>query len=95
MTTSKTPQYEVPENTPEFYIDGVNIETQLYGTTMYLGSLRRDEPQLVKVIVKMSPQMAKVLGLILSKHIQGYEKDMGPISLPKQLLHNLGLEDML
>jgi len=39
--------------------------------------------------------MLKVLSLILSKHVGNYERDLGPIPLPKQLLHSLGLEELL
>jgi len=91
----KTQEYELPEGTPEFYIDSVNVGTQLYGSTMYLGKLREGEPPLVEVVVKMSPPMLKVLSLILSKHVGNYERDLGPIPLPKQLLHSLGLEELL
>ena len=88
-------QYEVPDETPEFYVDAVNVETQLYGSKLLLGDLRPDQPSLVKVIVKMSPQMAKVVSLILSKHIRKYEADIGPITLPNELLHSLGLEELI
>lgn len=93
MAQRQQPPYEKPEGTPEFYIDGVSLETQLYGTTLHLGELRPDAPQLVKVTIKMSPQMAKILSLILSSHVRQYESGIGPISIPKQILHDLGLED--
>lgn len=86
---------EIPDGTPEFYIDSLNIGTQLYGCTMWLGTLRQDQPPLVKAIVKMSPPMAKVMSLILAKHVRQYEEDMGPINLPKDLYHNLGLEEYI
>ncbi len=95
MAQRPGPPYEKPEGTPEFYVDGVHVETQLYGSTLYLGELRRDEPQSVKVVIKVSPQMAKVLSLILSKHVRNYEQDIGPISIPKMLLHDLGLEELI
>lgn len=95
MTQRQQPPYEKPDETPEFYIDAVNIETHLYGTTLQLGELRPDAPQLVKVTVKMSPQMAKVLSLILESHVRQYESGVGPISIPKKLLHDLGLEDLI
>lgn len=91
----KTPEYELPEGVPEFYIDSAHVGTQLYGSTMFLGRLREGEPPLVQVVIKMSPPMLKVLSLILSKHVRNYEQDLGPIPLPKQLLHHLGLEELL
>lgn len=86
---------EIPEGTPEVYVDSLNVGTQLYGCTMWLGRLRQGQPSLVKAIVKMSPPMAKVMSLILSKHVRQYEQDMGPINLPKSLYHSLGLEEYI
>ena len=86
---------EIPDGTPEFYIDSLNISTQLYGCTMWIGTVRQNQPPLVKAIVKMSPPMAKVMSLILSKHVRQYEGDTGPINLPKDLYHNLGLEEYI
>ena len=93
----KKPQEEldIPEGTPEYYIDSLNIGTQLYGCTMWLGTLRQGQPPLVSAIVKMSPQMAKVMSLILAKHVREYEEKTGAINLPKDLYHNLGLEEYI
>lgn len=88
-------ELEIPENTPEFYVDSINVGTQLYGSTMWLGTLRQSQPPLVKAIIKMSPPMTKVMSLILSKHIREYERDTGTINLPKDLYHHLGLEEYI
>ena len=88
-------QTEVPEGTPEFYVDSVSISTQLYGSTMLLGTLRPGLPAVVKVVIKMSPPMAKVMSLILSKHVRQYEEGTGPVTLPKELYHKLGLEEYI
>ncbi len=95
MAQRQQVSYEIPEGTPEFYVDAVHVQTQLYGSTLYLGELREDQPQKVQVVVKMSPQMAKVVSLILGKHVRGYEEKFGPIGIPKQLLHDLGLEELI
>ena len=86
---------EIPEGTPEFYVDSINVGTQLYGCTMWLGTLRAEQRPLVRAIIKMSPPMAKVMSLILSKHIRNYEQDIGPINIPKALYHSLGLEEYI
>lgn len=91
----KPEELEIPEGTPEIYIDSLNVGTQLYGCTMWLGTLRQGQPPLVKVIVKMSPPMAKIMSLILSKHVRQYEQGTGPITLPKDLYHHLGLEEYI
>jgi len=88
-------EVEIPEGTPEFYVDSINVATQLYGCTMWLGTLRAEQPPLVRVAIKMSPPMAKVMSLILAKHIREYERDIGPINIPKALYHSLGLEEYI
>lgn len=95
MKQNEQDGYEFPEDTPEFYVDSAHVQTQLYGSTLLLGELREGEPPVVKVKVKVSPQMAKVLSLILSKHVREYERDVGEITIPKQLYHALGLEEMI
>ncbi len=95
MAQNEQSGFEVPEDTPEFYIDSAHIQTQLYGSTLLLGELREDEAPKIKVKIKVSPQMAKVLSLILSKHVREYERDVGAINIPKPLYHQLGLEEMI
>ncbi len=95
MEENKQKAFEVPEDTPEFYIDSAHINTQLYGSTLLLGELREGEAAKIKVKIKVSPQMAKVLSLILSKHVREYERDVGEINIPKRLYHALGLEEMI
>jgi hypothetical protein len=95
MEENKQKAFEVPEDTPEFYIDSAHVQTQLYGSTLLLGELREGEAAMIKVKVKVSPQMAKVLSLILSKHVREYERDVGEINIPKRLYHALGLEEMI
>ena len=91
----KPEELEIPKDTPEYYVDSLNVATQLYGCTMWLGTLRAGEPPLVRVTLKMSPPMAKVMSLILAKHIREYERDIGPINIPKALYHSLGLEEYI
>ena len=61
MEQNEQTAYEIPVDTPEFYVDSVHIQTQLYGSTLLLGELREGAPPVVKVKVKVSPQMAQVL----------------------------------
>ena len=91
MVQNEQSGFEVPEDTPEYYVDSAHVNTQLYGSTLLLGELREGETPKIKV----SPQMAKVLSLILSKHVREYERDVGAINIPKPLYHQLGLEEMI
>ena len=94
--SNEGPQFELQPGTAEVYIDSVHMRTQLYGSTLFLGELRTppDKP-LIRTVVKISPQMAKVLSLILKKHVEDYERNIGPIAIPNELLHNLGLEELI
>jgi hypothetical protein len=95
MVRQQTPPYEKPDGTPEFYVDGIHLETQLYGITLNLGDLRPDAPMRLKAIIKMSPQLAKVLSLLLASHVRQYEENIGAITIPKTILHDMGLEDAI
>ena len=35
------------------------------------------------------------MNLILGKHVRNYEQDIGQIAVPKALLHDLGLEELI
>ena len=87
--------FETAEDACEVYVDSVHVATQLYGSTLYLGKLREGEKPLAIVVAKVSPQMLKALGLIINKHVREYEQGVGLIALPKQLLHDLGLEEQI
>jgi hypothetical protein len=92
---SQTSQFELSPTAQELYVDSVNVGTHLWGSTLYLGKLREANKPLVQAVVKVSPQMLKAIGLIINKHVREYERDIGPIALPKRLLHDMGLEDMV
>lgn len=91
-------QYETPsEGVPEYYIDSLHIQTQLYTSVLYLGenpTNPEDKPRL-RLKVKLSPQMLKAMSLLMGKQIREYEQSVGPISLPKAVLHGWGLEEEL
>ncbi len=90
---SEEEEREIAKDAIELYADSIQVATGLYGSTIYLGSLRPEKVPLIKIIMKVSPQMLKVTGLILSKHARNYEETFGKIGLPNDLLHSLGLEE--
>ncbi len=87
--------FELANDAHEYYVDSVNVSTQLYGSTLYLGQIRPDQLPEVKAVVKISPPMLKILSLIIASHVRQYETGVGPIPVPRELLHSLGLEEML
>lgn len=88
-------QYEVPTETPTFYCDSVHLTTGVWGTTLYLGELRPGQKPLLRAKIKVSPQMLRAISLLTQKHLNDYEKNIGPVSLPNQLIHSWGIEEEL
>jgi len=86
-------EYEVSEEVPTFYCDSVHLNTGVWGATLYLGEIRPGQKPALKVKIKVSPQMLKAIGLLASKHARNYSDRIGPISLPRELLHAWGLEE--
>ena len=80
--------------TPEYYTDSVNFMTNVYGFTLEFGMMQAQEmPPRAQVRVKMSPQHAKIMSLLLRKNVQEYEKQIGTIILPEGLYQSLGIQD--
>lgn len=79
---------------PEYYTDSVNFMTNIYGFTLEFGVMQaQEEPPRQLVRIKMSPQHAKIMSLLLRKNVQEYERRIGTIILPEGLYNELGIED--
>lgn len=76
----------------EVYADAVNLEAGYYGTTILFGVARKEQKPRASVRVRMSPQMAKVLCLLLTQLVKNYEQEAGLITIPKELAREIGLE---
>ncbi|MFH1597191.1 MAG: DUF3467 domain-containing protein [Pseudomonadota bacterium] len=77
---------------PDLYINSAFIQGSLY-EFMFKFGLKTDpkkEPE-TTVIIRMSPQHAKVLAKLLIKNVGAYEKDVGEIKLPDDLIKELGI----
>jgi hypothetical protein len=82
------------DEVPEYYSDSVNFMTNIYGFALDFGVMvAQDEPPKTQVRVRMSPQHAKIMSLLLRKNVQEYEKRIGTIILPEGLYRDLGIED--
>jgi len=82
------------DEVPEYYSDSVNFMTNIYGFALDFGVMvAQDEPPKTQVRVRMSPQHAKIMSLLLRKNVQEYEKRIGTIILPESLYRDLGIED--
>lgn len=79
---------------PEYYTDSVNFMTNLYGFTLDFAVMdAQEQPPRSQVRVRMSPQHAKIMSLLLRKNVQEYERRIGTIILPEQLYRDLGITD--
>lgn len=79
---------------PEYYTDSVNFMTNIYGFTLEFGAIQaQDAPPKPQVRIKMSPQHAKIMSLLLRKNVQEYERRIGTIILPDGLYQELGITD--
>lgn len=85
---------EKTQGTPEYYTDSVNFMTNVYGFMLEFSvMLQQDQPPQPQVRVRMSPQHAKIMSLLLRKNVQEYEKRIGTIILPDGLYKELGVSD--
>ena len=80
------------EDITEVYADAVNLETGFYGSTLTFGVFRRDRNPRGLARVRLSPQMMKVLCLLLRQQGMAYERDMAHIQIPETLKQSIGLE---
>jgi hypothetical protein len=79
---------------PEYYTDSVSFMTNLYGFMLEFGAMQsQDAPPTPQVRIRMSPQHAKIMSLLLRKNVQEYEKRIGTIILPDGLYTDLGIVD--
>lgn len=79
---------------PEFYTDSLGMSANLYGFKFDFG-LATESPGAQRTVatVRMSPQHALVMSKVLGKHLRAYQEEVGPISIPPQLLTELKLDE--
>jgi len=79
-----------PEKLPDFYADAINLEGGIYGWSILFGLASGPGTRAV-ARVRMSPQLMKVLYLLVQKQLREYEQKISPIQIPQQLADQLGL----
>ena len=84
------------EDVPEFYVNQVNMTFSVYDVTFSFGTMplpaNAQDGSDEAVVIRMSPQHAKVFSRLLHKNLEKYEKDIGNISISGKLLKELGIE---
>lgn len=83
---------------PEYYSDAINISLAMPWTVALTFSVRPTKPDSKpepKVIIRMSPEHAKVTAMLLKKNIKEYEtKTSASINLPGDLYSQLDLDSL-
>jgi hypothetical protein len=81
------------EDVPDYYTNESQVKTSLYDVLIdfRLRTGPEVEPKSL-VHIRMSPQQAKVLSIILTNHISYYERDIGQIKIPDDLVKQLGVD---
>ncbi len=84
------------EKVPEFYVNQVNMIVSIYEVLLQFGLKTNPEQDAQSVAnIRMSPQHAKVMTLLLLKNLRSYEKDIGAIKLPADMAKDMGIEEKL
>ena len=89
-------QQAEPIRAPTFYANGAQFVSQVYDFqidfTLQAGPATTPA---VVASVHMSPQLAKVVGRLIRKHVKTYEQQTGvEIELPENLLAELKIADL-
>ena len=89
-----------PNPVPEFYADAFQVTTSPFGVNMTF-SLRDPHPSPGKLDpgieiarVRMSPEHAKIVAMMLIRQIRDYERSSGiKIAIPSQVYTQLGIAE--
>lgn len=78
------------ENLLEFYTNAAQIHTSIYEVALTFGLSDPDSGEVIpRVRVRMSPQQALALSMLLEKHIRAYGDKFQEIFLPDDLVTSL------
>lgn len=88
-----------PNPVPEFYADAFQVTVSPFGVNMTF-SLREPHPSAEKVpgtdmaTVRMSPEHAKIMAMMLIRQMRDYERNSGiKIAIPAQVYTQLGIAE--
>ena len=78
----------------DHYVNSVAFTVSVYEFLLQFGikTDQKSEPTPL-VNVRMSPQHAKVMARLFLRNVKAYEREVGPIYLPQQLIQELHLDD--
>lgn len=83
-------------NTPDIYTNSINVSASIYEVTLEfnLTTPTKDETETRELVrVRMSPQQAEALRILLDKYLKVYSEQFQEIILPDELVNRLsGIE---
>jgi len=85
---------EGKEPAHDYYVNSCGFTVSVYEFLLQFGiktDQKSDATPLVNI--RMSPQHAKVMARVFLRNVKAYEREVGPIYLPQQLMQDLHLED--
>lgn len=74
-----------PEQPYETYANTVRVEATVYDFALRFGVLSQGQ-EAEHVVVRMSPQHAKSVLILLQRFMSRYEADIGPVQLPEKMI---------
>ena len=89
-----------PDPVPDFYADAFQVTVTPFGVNMTF-SLRDPHPSPARQVpgtdvarIRMSPEHAKIVGMMLTRQIRDYERQSGiKIAIPSQVYAQLGIAE--
>ena len=89
----------MPDDTPDVYADGFQVVTNAYGATFMFSKREAVIPPpgqsqaiLPQAVVRVSLQQAKVIAMVMRRHLKQWERDNNvEIAIPPKLFAELGL----
>lgn len=73
---------------PVIYSNNVNVRMTLYDFALAFG-IGADEDVATQAVVHMSPQHALSLSILLDRFVESYQRHVGPIVLPPEVVQRL------
>jgi len=78
----------------DHYVNSVGFTVSVYEFLLQFGLKGDQKTDAIPLVnVRMSPQHAKVMAKLFMRNVKAYEKEVGPIYLPQQLIQELHLEE--
>ena len=87
------PGYPNDPDVPDMYAEGVGVLAGYNSFSLVFNRIAGDPASATPIaVVRVSPQQAKLMTMVLEKAIRDYEEAFGELRIPEQLVKQLGIE---